>query len=137
MGWEDVRCAPDGERRNERRHGRDKLGTNGRIARETRLRVSSPLTAILRLDLDVLALLARGVIVFVLAHGHVRLAEELQGDRAHLRVVPRDDRVFQHAIAGLPQYGFDFQFRTLGSRTSNQHLAVHWSVGRTNLEERL
>ena len=69
--------------------------------------------AILRLHLHILALLACGVILLVLTHGHVRLAENLQGNGAQLRGVAPDGGVFEDTVAGVAKDGLDFEFRAL------------------------
>ena len=58
-----------------------------------------------------LALLAP--LVLLLAHAHVRLAEDLQGDRAQLRLRARHARVLEQAVARLAQDRLDLELRAL------------------------
>ena len=93
----------------ESRLERKAEGGGGRALRVLRV----PLPAVLRLHLHILALLACRVILLVLAHGHVRLAEDLQGNGAQLCGVAPNRRVFEDAVAGVAKDGLDLELRTL------------------------
>ena len=71
-----------------------------------------PLSAILRVDLDILALLvAGGLIVFL--YRHVGITKNLKGHSTQDGLVSRHGGVFQNTIACFPENRFDLELGSL------------------------